>query len=931
MGKKRLLLLLILGVVRLYGFDENITPVGSFNPFSKDTKEFNEALNLWNSHQWKKAKEKFENLIRKYPESPWVIESKFHLGCLSFYEKNYTKAERIFKEIESENKNTPFANKTKIRLSNVYIEKGDYEKALEKLKEVLENNPTSSQFKYAFGWYRHLKTYQIASKRAQLCGPRTLAYSLKILGKENEANQLLSLKSSEKPYSMNDLINLAKKYGFEAYGVKIPVSKLKEIKKPIILYLKDKSHFVVVQDINDSKITIIDPFKGKLEKDMEELKNEWKGEAIIFTKIDRRYLLTKKQMDEYKGGCCGRVRIYCLGDSCDCGGDDVQPGGSPGCSNCNGNPSPGANPSITVNSASLNLRMLETPIGYKSSRGPSVLITLSYNSDDPESGYFGNGWSSLLDIRLYEQPDNSVLIKMDSGNQSLYLYDNGNYISPSGRYTTLIKNPDNTFLLIEKSKTKYYFGENQKIKKIEDKNGNYITFNYDNNDRPVEIIDSFGRTTTISYNDDNLISSITDPIGRTAYFIYDTNKNLVEIIDMGGYSLSINYDAQNRIISYTTPLGTTNISYETPFWQMYKIKITTPNGKTTIYYWDGSGFTQGANIITTPMGKQTWYFVDWQGNVSEKLEAIIPVEIPEDGPFWGPVPDGYHTYFSYDGNRNLISKTDPLGNTYNYSYDGNGNLISSTDPYGNTTTYTYDSNGNLTSITDPLGRTTYFSYDSNGNLISKTDPLGNTYNYTYNSYGQLIQIKDPKNNITTYEYDDYGNLTKIIDPVGNQTQFTYDILGRKISETNAKGKTTYYTYDSMDRITQITFPDNSTITYTYNCCGVSSITDQNGKTTYYTYDNMLNLIKITDANGNQTNYTYDDDGRLSSIQDANGNITTFTYDYLGRLIRKTYPDGSYEQYEYDGNNNLIKKIKPDGKTINYTYDRLNRLIEIRAQ
>jgi YD repeat-containing protein len=437
---------------------------------------------------------------------------------------------------------------------------------------------------------------------------------------------------------------MAKDYGIEAYGARLDYKKLNMIKKPVIIYIKNKNHFIVLKELNGKKAKIIDPFNGEKEEEIENIRKLWEGEAIIFTKIEKKYLLTEKEMNEYKGGCCGKaLPPPCLGNDCEtCPAElpSVSPvGSSKGCAtgNCGGfnrgkNGSIGANPKISVSPRSLNLIVEETPIGYNSQIGPSIYIKLTYNTDDSDTGFFGNGWSSILDIRLYEQPDQSIIIKRSSGNQTIYVYSDGNYISPAGIYHTLIKNSDGTFTLKEKSGTKYYFGTNQRIKKIEDRNGNFITFNYDSYDRPIEIIDSVGRKTTITYNSNNLVSQIEDPIGRSAYFSYDEADNLISITDIGGYSCSFTYDSNNNINSITTPLGTTNIIYQNPYLQMYRIKIITPNGKTTDYFWDGSGFTSGANIITTAAGKQTWYFVNWEGLVDTILEAITQLKFQTSNP-----------------------------------------------------------------------------------------------------------------------------------------------------------------------------------------------------------------------------------------------------------------------------------------------------------
>ena len=45
--------------------------------------------------------------------------------------------------------------------------------------------------------------------------------------------------------------------------------------------------------------------------------------------------------------------------------------------------------------------------------------------------------------------------------------------------------------------------------------------------------------------------------------------------------------------------------------------------------------------------------------------------------------------------------------TTSYTYDGNGNVASETDPDSNVTSYTYNANGQVLTETTPLGTTTY--------------------------------------------------------------------------------------------------------------------------------------------------------------------------------------------------------------------------------
>jgi YD repeat-containing protein len=55
--------------------------------------------------------------------------------------------------------------------------------------------------------------------------------------------------------------------------------------------------------------------------------------------------------------------------------------------------------------------------------------------------------------------------------------------------------------------------------------------------------------------------------------------------------------------------------------------------------------------------------------------------------------------------------------------------------------YNYDANGNLNRITGLQNFTATFAYDADGNLISQTNPLGQTVQLTYETnFGKLTAI-----------------------------------------------------------------------------------------------------------------------------------------------------------------------------------------------
>jgi len=51
----------------------------------------------------------------------------------------------------------------------------------------------------------------------------------------------------------------------------------------------------------------------------------------------------------------------------------------------------------------------------------------------------------------------------------------------------------------------------------------------------------------------------------------------------------------------------------------------------------------------------------------------------------------------------LLTRTDPLGNTWTYTYDANGNPTSSTDPLGDKSTTEYNQYSGPLVIKDAMG------------------------------------------------------------------------------------------------------------------------------------------------------------------------------------------------------------------------------------
>jgi RHS repeat-associated protein len=254
---------------------------------------------------------------------------------------------------------------------------------------------------------------------------------------------------------------------------------------------------------------------------------------------------------------------------------------------------------------------------------------------------------------------------------------------------------------------------------------------------------------------------------------------------------------------------------------------------------------------------------------------------------------------------------------------------SSTGPRGNATQQTrYLNTG--------ISPTTTYTYDEAGQVLSQTDPCGNTtcsdmpgtsghttnYYYTDNySSGTPTGVTD------TY-------LTTITDPLGHSSNFAYSLNdGQVTSSEDPNSQFTYYKYntppsgctlpDGLDRLSESDFPDGGKTTYCYNDAGPSPTVTA---TVYASPDPSIVTVTTLDGVGHTTrtqitsdtpagadtvDTTYNGIGTVFSktnpyrspaaANDPPAGTTLFSYDALGRPTVQTQQDGTSKlQWCYNG-------------------------------
>ncbi|MFC1858852.1 RHS repeat-associated core domain-containing protein [Thermodesulfobacteriota bacterium] len=599
-------------------------------------------------------------------------------------------------------------------------------------------------------------------------------------------------------------------------------------------------------------------------------------------------------------------------------------------------------------------------------------ITRKYHSQNKYNGPFGHGWNFNYNMSLVETVDwgayfdpnagvtndiNKVIIR--AGNSIRLVFTaigSSSFTPPPGRFESLEREGEG-FVFKEKSGTKYHFNNDGWMTFLEDRHGNRLTMAYDSGGKLTSVTDDADRSLTFTYNATNKIQTITDPAGRTVSYSYDAHDNLIEVTDPVGYKTTFAYDLEHRLISITDARGYLYLS--NVYDNLNRVVSQIYKGGTFTNVYDTSN---NVTTVTDRKGVVTEYYMNSTGNVVKVVNDVGGLNITATQ--------------TYDKNMNLISETDPKGNTTSFTYDAEGNLLTLTDAKGNVTTFTYepvfnqiagsedalgtinsfeyDSKGNLTKITDALGNETSFTYDTNGDLLTTTDANDHTTNFSYNAYGSILSITDALGNRTDLSYDPVGNITTLTECVScleeRTTTFTYDNLNRPLTITNAAGGITRYTYDELGNMVSVENPivqvttseydeknrlisvQNSIggiLRYTYDLNGNRrTSTDALNQTTTFDYDALERLVKTTDVLNGERIYGYNENGNLTSITDARGNTTTFSYNELNQLVEKINPLNQSTTYTYDerGKQKTITDAKE--QTVTYTYNQLNRLTQI---
>ncbi|MFI0230346.1 putative T7SS-secreted protein [Streptomyces sp. NPDC017086] len=578
-----------------------------------------------------------------------------------------------------------------------------------------------------------------------------------------------------------------------------------------------------------------------------------------------------------------------------------------------------------------------------------------------ESGYrlgrwFGPSWSSTLDQRLEIDAEGVVHVTEDGRLLS--------YPHPAPGLPTLashgprlpLDRVDGGYTLTDpRTRVTRHFADRGPglavLEQIDDRNGNWITFEYDADGTPLGVHTSAGQGVRVRTEAGRVtayhLAETGEELKRFAY----TDGDLTEVVGSSGLPLRFTYDEAGRVTSWT---DTNDRGYTYAYDDRDRCVAqggTAGHMTLRLTYEDPDPATGlRTTTATTAEGHTRRYLVN------DTFQVVAETD-----------PLGATTRHVRDRHHQLLATTDPLGHTTTFAYDEAGNLVRVVRPDGRASTaeydalglpvkvvgpdgtvirQTYDDRGNRTSVTDPAGLTTRFTYTDAGHPASVTDPLGHTTRVVCDRAGLPVEITDPLGAVTRCERDALGRPTAVTDPTGATTRLEWSVEGRLTRRTAPDGTTETWTYDGegnctshtdplggvsrfaytdFDLLTARTGPDGVRYEFGHDSeLRLTKVTNPQGLTWTYEYDAAGRLVREKDFDDRALTYAYDAAGRLIARRNARGEVTAFERDALGRVLRKTTADGT-TAYAYDLTGRLARATTPDGTTLTLLRDRLGRL------
>ncbi len=472
-------------------------------------------------------------------------------------------------------------------------------------------------------------------------------------------------------------------------------------------------------------------------------------------------------------------------------------------------------------------------------RGMPFRFERTYKSQATYNGPIGHNWDFNYNRRLNQEldcctetPTGNIFVLDGLGRKDLFLKQpNGSFTSPAGLYSQLAKKSSGGFFLREPDGLTYHFTDvvdrfnRAFLTRIEDRNGNALTFIYNLHWLLKKVRDTLNREITFDYDEFEHLIQITDFLGRKVRFAYSLpDGDLVMVTSPSVTGTPNGNDFPNgKEMRYTYSSGASL----DPELNHNLLTVTEPN--------EVAREPQGPPALVNVYGTNPAIPFEFDKLLTQTYGGLNDAAASRGLPPAG----GRVTYCYQELNpgadptdlailRNRTTVIDRKGNVAAYEE----NILGATVSY-------HEFTGRL----DPaLDRETLCSQ------IPSVDPL----------FPQIPKLRpeDPDVFTTTYGYNADGKRTRVTPPEANEVRYLYDTLNPN-----------RFQQGNLLEIRRAAGPRG----------GDGLGAPINDLLTSYSYEPIFNQMKsVTDARGNDPSFVPPID---PGITGPDRYTTRFTFDY----------------------------------------------------
>lgn len=547
-----------------------------------------------------------------------------------------------------------------------------------------------------------------------------------------------------------------------------------------------------------------------------------------------------------------------------------------------------------------------------------ISVRRMYNSLDHRDGFFGPGWSSLLDTSLDVAEDRVGMWGPDGGSFVFRRRSDGDFTEDVRRRRQMHRiaggwevdeagerrftfDRDGVITGFSEGPSRVRFERDDTGCTVREvRSGRHIRYEIDPHDGYVSTVTaSGGRRAVYERGADGQLRHVERDVGDITYEVGDTGL-LTAATDEDGITVFRNtYDETGRVLTQVEQHGR-ETRYE------YR-----EDGVSTVTSTDG----RPPNVMVHDRRGRMTAMIDGLGNVMrvaygerdeitqivDRTGAVTRYEHDGRGNVVVRIdPDGLQTRYGWDDRDRLVRVVDRAGAVLSHHYDGDLREPSRTRlPDGGEVVFHRDAIGLLTGVTDADGVTLGLRRDDEGDVTEVRD-AGDAIlvRLEHDGAGRVIAMSDGEGGRTVYERDPLGREIAVVDPVGNRTRFDHDAEGRIIATVDPAGNREVFERDVMGRVVAIIDAGGGRTSFTHHPNGeLAARIDQEGRHWRHEIDALGRTRSIIDPSGAETRYRFSPTGQLLEETRPAGRRITIAHDQTGRPSSLTGPDGIEHQLD----------------------------------